>query len=270
MKAFFSALALVCGTSAAMAQATAEPQFKISCQHKNWSGNKESEQFCETRDLTMDAAAGQVFVVDGGTNGGITVHGWAGPNVRVRAKVQSWGRTEAEAQSRVQSVRIATANNTLRASTTANDERYSVSYEIFVPRQTALSLKTLNGGISLDNLRADVKFYAVNGGVALADLGGQVTGQTVNGGLTIALTGRQWEGKGLDVETTNGGIRWQLPRDYSAQLFTSTDMGNLRTSLPITKSGFMHKEIAASLGKGGAPVKAVTTNGGIDIEQQGD
>ncbi|MBD2767704.1 hypothetical protein IC235_07340 [Hymenobacter sp. BT664] len=271
INSLFAGLAIAGSTlsaTLATAQTAAEPPFKISCEEGNWSRrNGENKRFCETRDLTMNAPAGQPLVINGGTNGGISVHGWSGPNVRVRAKVQSWADSEAEAQARVKSVSISTANNTLRAESPRKDEQYSVSYEVFVPRQTALNLNTINGGISLDNLQSDVKFHAVNGGVSLTSLGGQVTGLTVNGGLSITLTGSKWEGKGLDVETTNGGINWKLPQEYSAQLFTSTNMGNIRTELPVTKSGMFHKELMASLGKGGAPVKAVTTNGGISVEQ---
>ncbi|HEX8328080.1 MAG TPA: DUF4097 family beta strand repeat-containing protein [Hymenobacter sp.] len=269
MKTLFSVLLLACGALSATAQTASEPQFTISCQEGgNWSwGNGENQRFCETRDLTMAAPSGQPLSIEGGANGGITVHGWSGSNVRIRAKVTSWANSEAEAQARVKSVSISTANNTLRATSSDNNERYSVSYEVFVPRQTALALNTTNGGISLDNLQSDVKFHATNGGVSLKSLGGQVTGETVNGGLNITLTGSKWEGKGLDVATTNGGVHWRLPKDYSAELFTSTNMGNMRANMPVTKSGFLRKELATSLGKGGAPVKAVTTNGGVTIEQ---
>ncbi|WP_046246942.1 DUF4097 family beta strand repeat-containing protein [Hymenobacter terrenus] len=271
MKTLISALALACSALSAAAQTAAEPQFKISCEEGNWSWrNGENKRFCETRDLTMSAPTGQPLTIDGGANGGITVHGWAGSNVRIRAKVQSWASSEAEAQSRVKSVTISTANNKILATSADKDEHYSVSYEIFVPRQTALALNTVNGGIHLDNLQSDIKFHAVNGGVSLASLGGQVSGLTVNGGLNITLTGNKWDGKGLDVETTNGGIHWKLPQDYSAQLFTSTNMGNIRTALPVTKSGMFHKELTASLGKGGVAVKAVTTNGGISVDQGRD
>lgn len=269
MKNLLSALAVLCSTLPAAAQTGAEPQFTLTCHDGNWSGSRGDKQFCETRDLALTAPAGQPLTIDGGTNGGISVHGWDGPNVQIRVKVQSWAGTDAAAQAQVRSITISTQNNTLRATAPGQDGHWSVSYEVFVPRQTALALNTLNGGIHLDGLQADVKFHAVNGGVTLAGLGGQVTGQTVNGGLTIRLTGRQWDGQGLDVATTNGGIRWELPREYSAQLFTSTDVGSIRTGLPVTKSGYLHREVAASLGRGGAPVKAVTTNGGISVEQPG-
>ncbi|UOQ96210.1 DUF4097 domain-containing protein [Hymenobacter sp. 5317J-9] len=271
MKTLLSAFVLSLAALSANAQTTAEPQFNMSCDEGNWGRNSgESKRYCETRDLTMSAPAGQPLAIEGGANGGITVHGWSGANVRIRAKVTSWASTEAEAQSRVKAVSISAASNTLRATSTDKDEQYSVSYEVFVPRQTALTLNTLNGGIHIENMQSEVKFHATNGGVSLDNLGGQVTGQTVNGGLSINLSGKQWEGKGLDVATTNGGIRWRVPQDYSAQLFTSTNMGNIRANFPVTKTGFLRRELATSLGKGGAQVKAVTTNGGVSVEQSRD
>ena len=72
------------------------------------------------------------------------------------------------------------------------------------------------------------------------------------------------------MATTNGGIHWMVPRAYSARFFTSTDMGGVRTELPITKSGMFHKSVEANLGQGGPTVKAVTTNGGITVVQERD
>ncbi|UOQ70092.1 hypothetical protein [Hymenobacter cellulosilyticus] len=46
-------------------------------------------------------------------------------------------------------------------------------------------------------------------------------------------------------------------------------MGSIKAdNLTVTKSGFMHKEVAANLGQGGAPVRAVTVNGGIKVNQE--
>jgi hypothetical protein len=269
MKSFLSALAVVCTALSATAQ-TAEPQFKTNCDNGNWGHNNTLKGFCETRDLTMSTHAGQPLTVSADPNGGIAVHGWDGPNVRIRAKIQTWSNTEAEAAARAKRITIGTANNILRAAEPDNEKNWSVSYEIFVPRTTALALNTVNGGISLDNLNSTITFETTNGGVSLANLGGSVKGETTNGGVNITLSGSKWEGKGLDVATTNGGIHWKLPRTYSAQLVTSTNMGGIRTSLPVTKSGMFHKEVTASLGQGGATVKAVTTNGGIDVSQARD
>jgi hypothetical protein len=272
MKTLLSAIALLAAALGASAQTAAEPKFETTCNNNgSWGrGDKAMQQFCETRDLTMPATNGQTLTVDGGPNGGITVRGWDGPNVRVRAKVQTWASTEAEAATRAHRISIATQGNTLRAGDPNKENNWSVSYEIFVPRTTALALNTTNGGIHIENVQAAIRFETTNGGVSLANLGGSVKGETTNGGLNIALNGSQWQGQGLDVSTTNGGIHWKLPRAYSARLVTSTNMGGIRTDLPVTKTGMFHKEVEASLGLGGATVKAVTTNGGISVDQAQD
>lgn len=257
-------LALAAGPLAAAAQTA--PAFTSTCQ--NYPGHKSDKQgFCETRDLTLRVPAGQTLTVSGGANGGIAVRGWDGPDVRVRATVQAWAPTEAAAQAQAKAIIISAADNSLQA-TAPSDSQWAVNYEIFVPRQQALALNTTNGGISLADLRADVHFHTTNGGVALVNLGGQVVGQTVNGGLVIQLGGSGWTGQGLDVSTTNGGIVWNVPAGYSAQLFTSTDAGPIQAPLPVSKAASSeHRELNAHLGSGGTSLRATTRNGGVVVRQ---
>ena len=263
MKPFFLGLLLASGL-AATAQTTPAPTFTATCQDQ---GSTSQQAFCETRDLTMPAPSGQPLTVEAGANGSINVKGWDGPDVRIRATVKAWAATEAEAQARVAATKISTTGHVLRASVPNEGQNAAVSYEVFVPRRTALALSTHNGSIRLVGVQAAITFSAQNGSVSLTDLGGQVTGKTTNGSLSINLSGRQWQGQGLDVETTNGSIRWQLPADYSAQLFTGTTNGGLHTTLPQSDPKGHHHEVNTALGKGGPSVKAVTTNGSVVIKQ---
>ncbi|GAB2476319.1 hypothetical protein GCM10011375_21780 [Hymenobacter qilianensis] len=261
--------ALLLNTLALTAAAQTAPVFTSTCEGKyNSSSSETTKRICETRDLTMPALGGKTLTIDGRQNGGITVRGWSGSEVRIRAVVQAWGNTEAAARQQIPTIRISTANNTLRAEAPGGDT-WSVSYEVFVPQQTSLALNTNNGGIRLQDVRGTITFETKNGGVSLAGVGGNVKGRTTNGGLDIQLTGDKWDGTGLDIATTNGGIKWEVPQNYSARLTTSTAVGGLKADLPITKNGMLGREIATTLGKGGAPVKAVTTNGGIKIDRTG-
>ena len=276
MKLLFIGLALA-SSLAATAQITPAPVFSSNCQNQSSGGtiylgdrNQSFERqpsFCETRDLAMSAPMSQPLTIDGGTNGGITVHGWDGPDVRIRAKIQTWGASEQEAQAQAKAILITTTGNNLRAAAPGNSQHGSVSFEVFVPRRTALALTTNNGGISLSGLQGTINFQVHNGGVSLAGLGGLVTGKTINGGLSITLNGSQWDGSGLDVATINGGITWRLPANYSAQFFTSTNGGSIKTTLPISDTRGQYHEVKTNLGTGGRPVKAVTINGGITIKQ---
>ena len=120
---------LVLGSAAlsAPAQTPAEPAFSLACRSGARVGS-EKQQFCEIRDLTMAAPVGQSLLIDG-ANGRTTVHGWAGPDIRIKALVQSGARTAAEAQARVQAVTIAAAGNALRAVWPDDKIERLVSYE---------------------------------------------------------------------------------------------------------------------------------------------
>ena len=106
--------------------------------------------------------------------------------------------------------------------------------------------------------------------VRLSVLGGLVRGLTHNGGLTVLLSGQRWEGEGIDVETTNGGVTLSIPDGYNAQLETRTSNGGFRTEYPITVQGELSQRrgISATLGSGGAPVRIRTTNGGFRINRR--
>jgi DUF4097 and DUF4098 domain-containing protein YvlB len=101
----------------------------------------------------------------------------------------------------------------------------------------------------------------------LAGLGGDVRGTTQNGGVNVTLTGNKWDGKGLDVTTTNGGITWRIPETYSAQLKTQTQHGGLSADYPMTVTGKIGRGLNTTLGQGGAPISVVTTNGGISLRR---
>jgi DUF4097 and DUF4098 domain-containing protein YvlB len=143
-----------------------------------------------------------------------------------------------------------------------------VSYEIFVPHRTGLTLNTVNGGISIADVEGEIQFETTNGGVSLKRLAGNVKGLTKNGGLNIELMGNQWQGGELDTKTSNGGIVLTVPENYNARLETSTVNGSVRMDVPVMVTGKIGKQVAANLGNGGPVIRAVTTNGGIVVKRK--
>jgi len=62
-------------------------------------------------------------------------------------------------------------------------------------------------------------------------------------------------------------VRLLVPDGYSARLETGTVNGGIRTDIPVTLSGNISRRISLTLGSGGAPVRAMTTNGGVIIQR---
>ena len=225
--------------------------------------------FCEVRDFTVPASAS--LSVDAEPNGGIDVQGTTRGDVVVHAKVTAQAETMERAQQIARSVNVhATASNVSADGPSGLErrEQWSVSYRLSVPTVSSLSLKTTNGGIAIRDVDGDVDFRTVNGGVKLANMAGDVKGRTSNGGVDVDLDGPSWRGAGLNVETSNGGVHLRIPSQYSAQLETGTVNGGFNIDFPLTVQGRIDREVNATLGTGGAPIRVRTHNGGVKVSRK--
>jgi DUF4097 and DUF4098 domain-containing protein YvlB len=267
---YYLLLVILLTASAAVFGQEKSKNYEFCSDNWNWSnGDKVSAR--DLRETTF--AAPGTLNVDAGKNGGISVRGENRSDVLVRACIQAWGANQEEADSIVKSIRIETGS-TVRADSSLGSENFSVSYQILVPRSTNVDLKAHNGGISLSSVEGNLKFETTNGGVKLSDLAGDVRGRTTNGGVKVELSGASWRGSGLDVETTNGGVKLSMPQNYAASVETGTVNGGFKSdiaglTLPEEtgeNKWNRKKRISASINGGGAPIRVITTNGGIKID----
>jgi hypothetical protein len=237
----------------------------LSCNDNNNGGRQ--VRHCEMREQST-SFAGRLSV-DAGMNGGVSVKGWDQGGVLVRAKVEGNADDEATATNIVAQVRIDFSAGQVSASgpAQANRQGWSVSYEIFVPRQGDLTLKAHNGGISISDVRGNIQFDTMNGGVNLKRLAGTVEGKTMNGGLQIELAGSRWDGTKLDARTTNGGVNISMPENYSAHFETSTVNGSLNLGIPVTVHGEISKSVTTEIGGGGPTIHVETMNGGVNVKK---
>jgi DUF4097 and DUF4098 domain-containing protein YvlB len=234
------------------------------CRSDRW----EHQRFCEVREITLPADR-DVIEVDGMANGGISVEGWDRNEIRIRARVTVWDRDDEDAREIADRIVIETDGESIRAEGPQSRHRsgWSVTYRIMVPRKSNLDLVANNGGISVAEVEGDIRLDATNGGLSLSRLAGYVKGRTTNGGVDVELDGKSWNGKGLDVRSTNGGVSLAIPDNYSAELETGTVNGGIEIEFPITVQGRIDKSLRATLGEGGAPVVVRTTNGGVHISR---
>lgn len=226
------------------------------------------ESHAEVKEQTLTNAAKNY--INPGTSGGVSVKGWDQSNVLVRACIHAAAESLAEAKSLASQVRVAKGAGQITPEGPSTDRRryWSVSYEIFVPRNsTNLDVTAHNGGISISDVRGDLRFHTTNGGVKLANLAGNVEGSTTNGGLNIDLSGSRWDGNGIRVTTTNGGVKLNVPSSYSARVETSTVNGGMHVDFPVTMQGEFKKNLSFDIGSGGPTIHVSTTNGGVRISR---
>jgi hypothetical protein len=255
----FSAVLLLCLLPTLPGSAQRRGDSDDWCRQQGWGDDRAG--FCEVRELTVDASP----------NGGIRVEGSARYDVLVRARIVATAASEDRARQIAAGVRVQPSGDRLEAegpTGLGRREGWSVSYDLSVPMQMALSLKTVNGGVSIRDVEGRIDFTTTNGGVRLTNVAGDVRGRTTNGGVDIDLDGPSWRGEGLDVQTSNGGVRLAIPDGYSARLEAGTVNGGLNSDFPMTVRGRLTRDIEATLGGGGAPIRVRTSNGGVRITRK--
>jgi DUF4097 and DUF4098 domain-containing protein YvlB len=222
------------------------------------------ESVCEVREWTFSAP--DDVSVDATPNGGVSVEAWDRSELRVRAKVHAWAEATTRARQIADAIQIkAGADIEADGPKTEDEEGWSVSYRVMVPRDTDLDLASTNGGIMIAGVHGTLRFHTTNGGVHLERVAGDVEGRTTNGGLHVVLAGDRWDGKGLNVRTTNGGVKVSVPAGYSAHLEAATTNGGLKVDFPVTVQGRIDRSVSTDLGEGGSTIKVRTTNGGVTI-----
>ena len=236
---------------------------------RDWNGGR--ARHCEVREVSW-RAAGPVKA-DAKPNGGIQAKGWDRDEVRLRVRVTATGATTQEARALAAQVRVETDGGVrvTGPESRGRERGWWASIRLDVPRNAELELEADNGGIHIEDFAGRAKFSTVNGGIHLDRVGGHLEGRTVNGGLHVTLAGSEWQGDGLDVATTNGGVHLEIPDGYNARLETGTVNGGVHSDLAVTtgrRRGRSGGRIEADLGRGGSLLRLETTNGGLHVSQE--
>ena len=235
--------------------------------NSNW-GDSERARSCEVRRSAVAAPRGHVRI-DAGQNGSVSIVGGKADSMIVIAKIATSGYTADEAVGIARQIRIAVTPMSVSATgpQTERNQHWSVSFDVVLPRSADVSAETRNGGVYLEGLNGKVDARAVNGPVSVYEMAGDVTARTQNGPITAELLGTKWEGTGLDMQTQNGPVNLRIASGYNAHLETGTVNGPMSIDFPVTIQGRITKRFSIDLGSGGAPVRAITTNGPVSVRK---
>ncbi len=246
-----------------------DDRWQRRCEN-GYDGDDTKEHFCEVRH-TGFRPGGTRLTIDPDDNGGVEIEGWDRDSVAVTVRVQAGARTEEDARALAEKVRVEAAGSTIRVVGPASGRResWSVTLIVRVPRRSDLEVETVNGPLAVADVNGTMNLRATNGPITLEHLAGDVRARVQNGPLSVELAGSAWQGKGLDAESVNGPVDLGLPEGYNAELETGTVNGPMQLDIPITVTlqGRQRDRIHTTLGKGGAPVRVVTTNGPITISR---
>jgi multidrug efflux pump subunit AcrA (membrane-fusion protein) len=174
-------------------------------------------------------------------DGQVTVRGWDKPEVQYTAT------SSAEDDESLKQLEIITAQNGQTIAITAkndNNRNATVSFDVFVPRQSSLHVASGDGGVSLDGVSGEITLRSGDGAIEVSNSGGQLQVNTGDGTIQISkfdgqVDARTGDGaialdgifKALSARTGDGEISLRVPAGSS---FT------IETNLPdeISNEGF--------------------------------
>ena len=140
-------LALLTAAPAAPVAAQFDPDAWLAqCRRDGWRDDR--PHYCEVRETGMRPARGALSV-DPGENGGVAILAWDRDSIAVTAKIEIQGYSDAEAADLAKQIRIEAAGATIRATGPGVSRHWSVSFDVYVPRHTDLTLSTENGPLSI-------------------------------------------------------------------------------------------------------------------------
>jgi DUF4097 and DUF4098 domain-containing protein YvlB len=237
-----------------------------------------SEEFHQTYPL---AATGRVSLEN--INGSVHIKTWDRNEIKVDA-VKTASRREllSEAEIKIDSFSPDSINiHTEYPRWTDNwngnrDRRHeeppSVEYTLTIPRSARLeSIELINGALDIDGVAGEVKASSINGRVTARALTGEAKLSTINGSLEATFD-RLAATQSIVLNSVNGHVTLIIPSDTNAQIKADTVHGNISNDfgLPVRRGEYVGRDLAGTLGSGGARIKLGNVNGQITIRHASD
>ncbi|HEY4734142.1 MAG TPA: DUF4097 family beta strand repeat-containing protein [Gemmatimonadaceae bacterium] len=168
-----------------------------------------------------------------------------------------------------------------------NDENHTnVKFTVRVPRSIKVGAHSVNGGVSVREVGAEVRANTVNGGVVVRNTNGPVRAGTVNGGVDVntsagpvsaetvngnvdARMATLQGDEDMDFKTVNGSVSIYVPARFDARFRFDTVHGGIDSDFPLTISGkWGPRHASGTIGSGGRDIHASSVNGSIELRKQ--
>lgn len=261
-------LAVGLATSACDIKTSADGDFSFGI-----SGGRATETWSRTYRM---AENGRFELVN--VNGRITAEPAGGTEVVVEGRKTAKARSDEGAKELLAKLEIreevggSTVRVESRPPRLSGFSSHEVEWTVKVPKGVILDLRTVNGGVRLNDLSNEIHAKTTNGGVKGEGIVPSVIeASAVNGGVEFTLGAPLETTDAIELETVNGGVSLDLPSDSKATIAARCVNGGVRVSdLEIARdeqsNDFERKRrLNGTINGGGAKVNLNTTNGGVQL-----
>ena len=148
-----------------------------------------------------------------------------------------------------------------------NDNVVETDFEIQVPSQVKLDLRTFSAPITVINVAGDMVAEGFSSDIRLTDVSGPKKLKTFSGGVTVQA--RSWaDGDDLSINTFSGDVTLRLPESARGNLTFDSFSGSFNSDLPVTLSTTSKRSFRGALNGGGnSDFRLNTFSGSVKIQR---
>jgi DUF4097 and DUF4098 domain-containing protein YvlB len=148
-----------------------------------------------------------------------------------------------------------------------NDNVVETDFDIQVPSQTNLDLRTFSAPVDVTGVRGNLTVDGFSSEIRLTDVGGPMRVKTFSGEVRVEAPG--WnDGDDLNINTFSGGVTLRLPASARGNISFDTFSGRFNSDLPVTLSSTSRRNFRGSLNGGGnADFTLKTFSGDVTIRR---
>jgi DUF4097 and DUF4098 domain-containing protein YvlB len=147
-----------------------------------------------------------------------------------------------------------------------NNNVVETDFDIQVPQQTTLDLRTFSAPVSVTGVQGDLTVDGFSSEIRLTDVGGPMRVKTFSGAVSVEARG--WNDDDLNVNTFSGGVTLRLPDSARGSINFDTFSGSFNSDLPVMLTSSSRRNFRGSLNGGGnADFRLKTFSGDVTIRR---
>jgi hypothetical protein len=203
--------------------------------------------------------------------GSITVTGLDVTDCNVTATICVKAPTDEEAQEIADQIKIEfdqdgkTLTVRIEKPRVKRHRSISISFDITVPKQTALELGSNVGEIQVMNITEKITAETNVGKITCEEISGDIDVKTDVGSIKIVYSKIAPAACSATISTDVGSIDLTTPPNCSAVVHAETDVGSIKTDQPLTLTGKIGRNLNGTIGTGEGKLHLKTDVGSITI-----
>ncbi len=148
-----------------------------------------------------------------------------------------------------------------------NENVVETDFDIEVPRETVLTLKTFSAPVTVTGVRGRVEVDGFSSAITLREVSGPMRVKTFSADVDVQA--ESWtDGDALEINTFSGDVRLRLPASARGAINFDSFSGRFQSDLPVTMQSSSRRTFRGELNGGGTTdFRLKTFSGSVTIQK---